>query len=231
MEGRLLLDVVVRKSAAVLELLTSEDEALLIRGDALLVLNLGLHVVDGVRGLDLKGNGLTSEGLNEDLHTTAETKDEMESGLLLDVVIGKGAAILELLAGEDEALLVGRNALLVLDLSLDVVDGVRRLDLESDRLAGEGLDENLHTTTEAEHQVEGALLLNVVVRKSAAVLELLAGEDETLLVGRNTLLILDLGLHVINGVGRLDLESDSLTRKGLDEDLHVFGCEVVLFLF
>ena len=232
MEGRLLLDVVVRKSAAVLELLTSEDEALLIRGDALLVLNLGLHVVDGVRGLDLKGNGLTSEGLNEDLHTTAETKDEMESGLLLDVVIGKGAAILELLAGEDEALLVGRNALLVLDLSLDVVDGVRRLDLESDRLAGEGLDENLHTTTEAEHQVEGALLLNVVVRKSAAVLELLAGEDETLLVGRNTLLVLDLGLHVVNGVGRLDLESDSLARKGLDEDLHVvFGCEVVLFLF
>merc|ERR1712222_194108 len=139
----------------------------------------------------------------------------MESGLLLDVVIGKGVAILELLAGEDEALLVGRNALLVLDLSLDVVDGVRRLDLESDRLAGEGLDENLHTTTEAEHQVEGALLLNVVVRKSAAVLELLAGEDETLLVGRNSLLVLDLGLHVVNGVGRLDLESDSLARKGL----------------
>ena len=230
MEGRLLLDVVVRKSAAVLELLTSEDEALLIRGDTLLVLNLGLHVVDGVRGLDLKGNGLTSEGLDEDLHTTAETKDEMESGLLLDVVIGKGAAILELLAGEDEALLVGRNALLVLDLSLDVVDGVRRLDLESDRLAGEGLDENLHTTTEAEHQVEGALLLNVIVRESAAVLELLAGEDEALLVGRNTLLILDLSLHVVNGVGRLDLESDSLTREGLDEDLHVvFGCEVVCF--
>merc|ERR1712004_954335 len=124
----------------------------------------------------------------------------MESGVLLDVVIGKSAAVLELLAGEDEALLVGRNALLVLDLSLDVVDGVRRLDLESDRLAGEGLDENLHTTTEAEHQVEGALLLNVAVRKSAAVLELLAGEDETLLVGRNTLLVLDIGLHVVNGV-------------------------------
>ena len=114
MEGRLLLDVVVRKSAAVLELLTSEDEALLIRGDALLVLNLGLHVVDGVRGLDLKGNGLTSEGLDEDLHTTAETKDEMESGLLLDVVIGKGAAILELLAGEDESLLVWWDTFFVL---------------------------------------------------------------------------------------------------------------------
>ena len=116
MESRLLLDVVVRKSAAVLELLTSEDEALLIRGDALLVLNLGLHVVDGVRGLDLKGNGLTSEGLDEDLHATTETEHEMEGGLLLDVVIGKSAAVLELLAGEDEALLIGRDALLVLNL-------------------------------------------------------------------------------------------------------------------
>ena len=38
----------------------------------------------------------------------------MKSALLLDVVIGEGAAVLELLAGEDQALLVGRNAFLVL---------------------------------------------------------------------------------------------------------------------
>jgi hypothetical protein len=34
--------------------------------------------------------------------------------------------------------------LLVLDLRLDVVDGVRGLDLKSDCFAGEGLYENLH---------------------------------------------------------------------------------------
>ena len=34
MEGGLLLDVVVRESAALLELLAGEDEALLVRGDA-----------------------------------------------------------------------------------------------------------------------------------------------------------------------------------------------------
>eukprot|EP00656_Telonema_subtile_P050072 TRINITY_DN638_c0_g1_i19.p1 TRINITY_DN638_c0_g1~~TRINITY_DN638_c0_g1_i19.p1 ORF type:complete len:142 (+),score=2.69 TRINITY_DN638_c0_g1_i19:117-542(+) len=39
---------------------------------------------------------------------------------------------------------------------------------------------------EAEHQVEGRLLLDVVILKGAAILELLAGED--------TLLVLDLGL-------------------------------------
>jgi hypothetical protein len=37
----------------------------------------------------------------------------MESRLLLDVVVGKSTAILELLAGEDETLLVRGNALLV----------------------------------------------------------------------------------------------------------------------
>lgn len=37
----------------------------------------------------------------------------MESGLLLDVVIRKCAAVLELLARKDQALLVGRDAFFV----------------------------------------------------------------------------------------------------------------------
>ena len=46
-EGALLLNIVVRERAAILELLPSKDETLLVRGDAFLVLNLGLNVVDG----------------------------------------------------------------------------------------------------------------------------------------------------------------------------------------
>jgi hypothetical protein len=63
-----------------------------------------------------------------------------------------------LLAGKDQALLVGRYALLVLDLGLDRVDGVGGLDLEGDGFAGQSLDEDLHATTEAQDQVEGGLL-------------------------------------------------------------------------
>ena len=48
------------------------------------------------------------------------------------------------------------------------------------------LDEDLHTTTQAENKVEGRLLLDVVIGKGATILKLLAGEDETLLVGRDT---------------------------------------------
>ena len=63
-------------------------------------------------------------------------------------------------------------------------------------------------------------LLNVVVAKSAAIFQLLASKDQTLLVRRDSFLVLDLGLDIVDGVGRLDLEGDGLAREGLDEDLH-----------
>ena len=65
----------------------------------------------------------------------------MESRLLLNVVVGKGATILELLSSEDQTLLVGWDTLLVLDLALNIVDGVRRLDLKGNGLSGEGLND------------------------------------------------------------------------------------------
>jgi hypothetical protein len=60
-------------------------------------------------------------------------------------------------------------------------------------------------------------LLDVVVGESAAILKLLAGEDQTLLVWRDSLLVLNLGLDVVDGVRRLHLKGDSLTRQGLHE--------------
>jgi hypothetical protein len=52
---------VIRESSAILELLSSEDQPLLVWGNALLVLNLALDVVDSVGRLDLESNGLSSE--------------------------------------------------------------------------------------------------------------------------------------------------------------------------
>jgi hypothetical protein len=51
----------------------------------------------------------------------------VEGTFLLDVVVGEGATVFELFAGEDESLSIGRNSLLVLDLLLDIVDGIARL--------------------------------------------------------------------------------------------------------
>ena len=151
MEGALLLNVVIRKSAAVLQLLAGEHQALLVWGDTLLVLNLRLHVVNGVRRLHLQLDHLSGQRLDKDLHAATGTKDQVQGALLLDVVIRKGASVFELLAGKDEALLIWGNALLVLDLRLHVVDGVGRLHLQRNGLAGQRLDENLHATTQTEH--------------------------------------------------------------------------------
>jgi hypothetical protein len=71
------------------------------------------------------------------LHTATKTENEMKSRFFLDVVVGESASVLELLASEDQALLVRGNSFLVLNLALDVVDGVGGLDLKGDGLASD----------------------------------------------------------------------------------------------
>lgn len=68
----------------------------------------------------------------------------MERAVFLDGVILQGVAVLKLLSGEDQPLLIRRNALLVLNLCFDIFNPVRGLYLESDVFAGQRLYENLH---------------------------------------------------------------------------------------
>jgi len=70
------------------------------------------------------------------------------------------------------------------------------------------------------HQMKRGLLLDVVVSQRATILQLLAGENESLLVRRNALFILNLRLHALNRVRRLHVQRNGLTRKRLYEDLH-----------
>merc|ERR1711962_1804706 len=148
MESGLLLDVVVRQSPSILQLFSSKDQSLLVWGDSFFVLDLGLHVFDGVRRLHLESDGFTGQCLHEDLHTSSETKNKMESGLLLDVVVRESPAILQLFTSKDQSLLVWGDSFFVPDLGLHVFDGVRRLNLESDSLTGQCLHEDLHTSSE-----------------------------------------------------------------------------------
>merc|ERR1712244_141954 len=52
----------------------------------------------------------------------------------------------------------------------------------------------LGSSPEPEDEMKGGLLLDVVVRESTAILQLLTSEDQSLLIWGNTLLILDLSL-------------------------------------
>ena len=220
MESRLLLDVVVREGSTVLKLLTGEDKSLLIGWDSFLVLDLGLHILNGVGWLNIEGDGLTGEGLDEDLHSSSESEDKMEGGFLLDVVVGESSSILELLTGEDKSLLIGWDSFLVLDLGLHILNGVGWLNIEGDGLTGEGLDEDLHSSSESEDKMEGGFLLDVVVGEGSSILELLTGEDKSLLIRWDSFLVLDLGLDILNSVCWLDIKGDGLTSEGLYENLH-----------
>ena len=152
--------------------------------------------------------------------TTSKTENQVECWLFLDVVVREGAAVFELLSSEDKTLLIWGDAFLVLDLGFDILNGVGWLNIESDGLTGEGLDENLHTTTESEDEVKGWFLLNIVVRKGTTVFKLLSSEEKTLLIWGDAFLVLDLGLDVLNGVGWLNIECDGLASESFDENLH-----------
>jgi len=68
--------------------------------------------------------------------------------------------------------------------------------------------------------MEGALLLDVVVRKRTRILQLLSSEDQTLLLWGNSFFVLNFGLDIRNGVIWLHIKSDGLSREGFDEYLH-----------
>ncbi|KAH9571912.1 hypothetical protein CY35_02G118400 [Sphagnum magellanicum] len=58
MQSRFLLDVIIRQSAAIFQLLAGKDESLLIRRNPFLILDLSLHVIDRIRAFNFKRNSL-----------------------------------------------------------------------------------------------------------------------------------------------------------------------------
>ena len=90
-------------------------------------------------GVTFSANGLVAiESLGQQgqcriVDSATKTKDEVQGGFLLDVVITQSASIFQLLSSEDQSLLVRRNAFLVLDLGLDIINRITGLDIERDR--------------------------------------------------------------------------------------------------
>ncbi len=77
-------------------------------------------------------------------------------------------------------MLIGRDSFLVLDLLLDVLNGIAGLYFQSNRLSSQGFDEDLHSSSQTEYQMEGGLLLDVVVAQGSSILELLSGKDKSI---------------------------------------------------
>jgi len=58
-------------------------------------------------------------------YPTTQPENKMQSTLLLDIIIRKHTSILKLLPSKNQTLLIRRNPLLILNLALDIVDGIR----------------------------------------------------------------------------------------------------------
>ena len=230
MEGWLFLNVIVRKSSSVLKLLSSEDKSLLIWWDSFLILDFSFDIFNSVCWFNIKGDGFTSEGLDEDLHTSSKSEDQVKSGLFLNVVVWKSSSIFKLLSSKDKSLLIWGNSFLILDFSFDILNGVCWFNIKGDGFTSEGLNEDLHTSSKSENEMESGLFLDVVIGEGSAVLELLTSKDESLLIWWDSFLVLDLSLDVFNGVCWLNIKGDGFTCECFDENLHFWFLLLKVFI-
>ena len=148
---------------------------------SVLVLDLLLDVLR-VSGVNLQSDGFSSEGLDKDLHASMQT----------------GAPGEECTPSECCRWVVTPGWISVL---LDVLNRVGGVNLQSDGFSSEGLDKDLHASTQMEQQVKSGLLLNIV---------------SIVTPGQWISVLLD----VLNRVGGVNLQSDSFSSEGLDKDLH-----------
>ena len=221
MEGGLLLDVIVCKSTTIFELLARKDQPLLVWWDTLLVLDLCLDIVNGIRAFHLQCYCFTCQSLNKNLHTTMEMKHQVEGGFLLDVIVCKGTTIFKLLASKNQPLLIWWDTFFVLYFCLDIINGIRAFHLQGDGFSSQGLDKYLHPTTETKHQVKGGLFLDIVVGKSSTIFQLFTSENEPLLVWWDSFLVLNFRFHIVNSIAAFNLKGDGLSSESFHKDLHL----------
>jgi len=71
-------------------------------------------------------------------------KNQVDGRVLLNVIVGNGITIFQLLSCINQVLVVGRNTFLVVDLVLDAFDRVFGLYFKRNRLSSQGLDKELN---------------------------------------------------------------------------------------
>jgi hypothetical protein len=67
----------------------------------------------------------------------------MKRRFLLNVVVAQSTSIFQLLSGKNQSLLIWWNTLFVLNLGLDIVNRIRRLDIEGNCLPGQSFYKDL----------------------------------------------------------------------------------------
>merc|ERR1712043_148502 len=223
MESRFFLDIVVGKSTSIFQLFSGKNQSLLVRGNTFFILNFLLDIFNSIARFNIKSNCFTSQGFNKDLHsrTTSKTKDKMESRFFLDIVVGKSTSIFQLLSSKNQSLLVRGNTFFILNFLLNIFNGITGFNIKSDSFTSQSFDKYLHsrTTSKTKYKMESRFFLDIVIRKSSAIFQLLSGKNQSLLVRRDTFFILDFLLHIFNGITGFNIKSDSFTSQSFDKYL------------
>jgi hypothetical protein len=166
------------------------------------------------------------------LNTRQEAEDKLKGGVILDLAVRKSEPILHVLLmcsgpillvprSKEEPLESYRYALHLVNLLLDIVDGIGALNLKHKSLSCKLLDEDLHQPrSEAQDEVEIGSIPDVIIGQSTAALELLPAVKEEALLGRvNAILIFNGRLEAVDGICALNIERP---LKRLDGDFHPF---------
>jgi hypothetical protein len=88
----------------------------------------------------------------------------------------------------------------------------------------------VHAPTQSKYQMKRRFLLNVIITQGAAIFQLFAGKNQTLLIRWDALLVLDFGLDVVNRIRWFHIKSDGLASQSLDKDLHFLYSLVVIIV-
>ncbi|CAL1396275.1 unnamed protein product [Linum trigynum] len=153
-----------------------------------------------------------------------ECEHEMKNVAGFNFVVLPGLVIRHLLSFEDQPLLVRRDSFHLLHFHLYPCNRVVQVHVDTNLFPRQRLHLDHRPSPEPQHQVKRRFLLNVVIGQSSAVFQLLPGENQALLIGRNPFLVLNLGLHIVHGVAALHLQSNRLPSQRFHEDLHLFSC-------
>merc|ERR1711997_463262 len=116
--------------------------------------------LDTERVIDPLNNDCATTIVLWSLLSSPQSQHQVQRRLFLNIVVRQSPPILQLFACKDQPLLLRWNTFLILNLGLHILDRVIGFHIERNRLSSQGFDENLHSaTTQAEHQVQGGLLL------------------------------------------------------------------------
>ncbi len=104
-------------------------------------MDFGFEGFNSIGLINIDGHCFTREGLDEDLHSsTSEPEDHIHAGSVLDVVIGHGSSVFELLSSEDESLLLCRDTFPIEELGFDAFNCFVFFDVHGDDFSCEGFD-------------------------------------------------------------------------------------------